>query len=145
MQMTPKYTYLYLQQTQIFPLNNLVTVSVISMAGWQTINLSSVPAKQISSLYGHPDNATNLLMSSLWTSLMIASNHQKLYVILILHLIAILISEKYVAAASIIFVTFAVFVAIFLFQSPKPLLQHSLLVGLISAIRFFITSHPRIF
>ena len=37
------------------------------------------------------------------------------------------------------------FGAIFLFQSPKPLLQHSLLVGLITATLFFITLHLRIF
>ena len=36
MQMTPKYTYLYLQQTLIFPLNNLVTLGDIS--GWVTNN-----------------------------------------------------------------------------------------------------------
>ena len=33
--------------------------------------------------------------------------------------------------------TFVAFVAIFLFQSPKPLLLHSLLVGLITATLFF--------
>ena len=33
MQMTPKFTYLYLQQTLILPLNSLVTVSVIYLAG----------------------------------------------------------------------------------------------------------------
>ena len=43
-----------------------------------------------------------------------------------------------------IFVTFTVFVAIFLFQSPKPLLQHSLPVGLFTATLFFIASHLRI-
>jgi len=65
-----------------------------------------------------------------------------LYLILVLYLIAILISENiflwHVAAASSIFATFAVFVAILFCQSPKPLLQHSLLVGLINAILFFI-------
>ena len=40
---------------------------------------------------------------------------------------------------SIIFVTVAVFGAMFLFQSPKPLLQHSLLVGLPTATLFFVT------
>ena len=42
---------------------------------------------------------------------------------------------------SIIFLTFAVFGAIFLFQLPKLLLQLSLLVGLIIATLFFITLH----
>ena len=51
------------------------------------------------------------------------------------------ISLTYVAAASIIFVS------IFIFQSPKPLLQQSLLGGLIIATLFFITSHrsPRVY
>ena len=40
----------YLQQTLIFPLKNLVTVSVISLGRWQTINLGLMPIKQISSL-----------------------------------------------------------------------------------------------
>ena len=57
--------YLYLQQTLIFPLNNLVTVSVISLAGWQTIHLSSMPTKQILALWVHPNNTANLLISSL--------------------------------------------------------------------------------
>jgi len=52
---------------------------------------------------------------------------------------------RYVAAASIIFVTLAVFVAVFLFQSLKLLLQHSLLVDLITATLFFKRSHQRIF
>jgi hypothetical protein len=85
----------------------------------------------------------------LQTSLVIASDHQILYVILVLHLIASLISENtflwHLASASIIFVTVAVFGAIFIFQSPKPLLQHSLLIGLITATFFFITLHLRIF
>jgi len=51
----------------------------------------------------------------------------------------------HVAPASIIFVTFTVLVAIFLFHSPKPLLQHSLLVGLITATLFFIILHLSIF
>ena len=60
-----------------------------------------------------------------------------------LGLIAILISDniflRHVAAASIIFVTFAVFVAIFPIQLPKPLLQHSLQLDLFTASLFFIT------
>jgi len=56
----------------------------------------------------------------------------------VLQFIAILISENVflwqVAPASIIFVTCAVYGAIFLFQSSKSLLHHSLLVGLITAI-----------
>ena len=87
--MTPKYTYLYSQPTLIFPLNNLLTVSVLSLAVWQTINVGSMPTKQIS-----PDNAANLLVSSLRTSLVKASHHQTLYVILVLHLIVTLISEN---------------------------------------------------
>ena len=94
-------------------------------------------------------NAANLLISSLGTSLVIASHHQTLYVILVLHLIEILISENmflsHVAPGSIIFVTFAVFVAIFLFQSPKALLPHSLLLGLITATLIFVALHLRIF
>ena len=42
----------------------------------------------------HSDKAANLLMSSLRTSLVIASHHQTLYITLGLHLIAILISEN---------------------------------------------------
>jgi len=149
MQTTPKYAYLYLLQTLIFPLNNMVTVSVISLAGCQTINLGSMPIKHISWLWVHPGNAANLLISSLQTSLLIVSHLQTLYVVLVLNLIAILISENtflwHVVPASIIFVTFALFNSIVLFQLPKPLLQHSLLVGWISAIIFFITLHLRIF
>jgi len=37
MQMTPKSTHLYLQQTLIYPLKTLVTVSVISLC-WMTNN-----------------------------------------------------------------------------------------------------------
>jgi len=39
-------------------------------------------------------------------------------------------------------VTFAVFLAIYLFQSPKPLLQHSLIVGLITVTQC-VTGSPR--
>jgi len=46
----------------------------------------------------------------------------------------------HVAAGSIIFLTFTVFVGIFIFQSPKPLLQHSLLVGLITATLYNIAA-----
>ena len=35
--MTPKYTFIYLQQTLIFPLKNSVTVSV-DISGWMTNN-----------------------------------------------------------------------------------------------------------
>jgi len=48
-------------------------------------------------------------------------------------------------SVSIIFVTFAVFGAIFLFQSPKLLLEHPLLLSLITATPFFITLLLRIF
>ena len=85
---------------------NLVTVSVIYLAGWQTINLGRMPTKQISSLQVHPKNAANLLISSLRSSLVIASHHQTLYVIVVLHLIAIVSSENiflwHVAPVSII-------------------------------------------
>ena len=77
-------------------------------------------------------------------SLIIASHHHTLYIILVVISISENIYLWHVAAASTIFVTFAVFVALFLFQSPKPLLQHSLLVGLITAPLSFITSHLRI-
>jgi len=100
-----------------------------------------MPTKRISSLLVHPDNAATLLVSSGRPFSIIASHYQTIYVILVLHLIAILISENiflwYVAAASIIFVTVDVFVALFLFQSPNPLLQHSLLVSLITGTLFF--------
>jgi len=85
------------------------SVSVISLAGWQTIDLGSMETKQISLLLVHPDNAANLLVSSLRPSLIMASHLQTLYIMLVLHLIAILISENlflwHVAAASTISIT----------------------------------------
>ena len=66
----------------------------MSLAGRQIINLGSMPRKQISPLQARRDNATNLLVSSLRTSLVIASHHQTLYVTLVLHLIVVLISEN---------------------------------------------------
>jgi len=90
----------------------------------------------------YTDIAANILVSTLHPTSIIASHRYTLFVISVLHLIVILISENLffwnVAVASIIFVTFTVFVAIFLFQSPKPLLQHLLLVGLITATFVFI-------
>ena len=51
----------------------------------------------------------------------------------------------HIASVSIIFVIFDVFGAIFIFQSSKPLLQHSLLVSLVTSTLFFVTLHLRIF
>jgi len=140
---------LYAEDTQVYiPLSTADTYISIKqlgdclsdISGWMTCNKRS-------SLYAHPDNSAYLLISSLRTSLVIAPYHQTMYVIFVLHLIAILISENilvwHVAPAYIIFVTFAVFGAIFLFQSPKPLLQLSLLVGLITATFICITFHLR--
>jgi len=128
MQMIHKYTYLYLVQTRIFPLNNLVTLS---------------------SLYVHPDNAASLQIYFLRTSLVTASHYESLYIILVLHLIAILILENmfnwHIAPASIISVTYAIVGAIFIFQSPTQLLQLSLLVGLIITTLFLITLYLRTF
>jgi len=109
--MPPQYTYLYLQQAVIFPLYSLVTVSVISLAGWQTVNLGSISTKQMSLLKVHPENAANLRISSARTSLVIVLHHQTLYVILISENIFL----WHVAPVSIIFVTFDIFGAIFLF------------------------------
>ena len=53
-------------------------------------------------IIGTSRQAANLLIPSLRTSLVIASHHQTLYVILVLHLIAILISEKYVSDMSLL-------------------------------------------
>ena len=63
------------------------------------------------------------LVSSLRPSLIIASHYQVMYIILVLDMIAILISENmflwHVASASIVFMAFTVFGAIFIFQLPK--------------------------
>jgi len=92
--------------------------------------------------------ATNLLVPSLRPSFIVALHHHTLYVILVLHPV-ILISENiflwHVAAATIIFVIFAVFVAIRFFKSPKPLLQESLQVGLISALHLGIVQNLIVF
>ena len=119
------------------------------ISGWMTkINLGSIPTNRIYLLKIHANKAAKLLFSSLRASLVIASNYQTLYAILVLHLIAILILEnmflRHVVPASIIFLTFCIFGAIFLFHSPKPLIHHSLLVDLISITLFFITLHLRI-
>jgi len=119
------------------------------ISGWITNNKLRLNANKADFIIiGTFSQRANLPISSLRTSFVIASHHQNLYIILALHLISMLISENmflwHVAPASIIFVTFAVFLAIFLFQLPKPLLQHSLLVGMITATLFFITLHLRI-
>ena len=44
-----------------------------------------------------------------------------------------------------LFLIFAIFGVVFLFQLPKAMLQHSLLVGLITATLFFVTLYLRIF
>ena len=59
-----------------------MTVSAISLSGWQQINLGSTATTHISSLYVHPNNAAKLLVSYLRTFLVIASHQQTLYVIL---------------------------------------------------------------
>ena len=82
----------------------------------------------------YPDNATNVFVYSLRTSLLVVASHHQTRTVLnidvtfdsefsfIKH-----ISLTYVASAFIIFVTIVVFVTIFLFQSPKPLLQYSII------------------
>ena len=141
--MTPKYTYLYLQETLIFPLNNLVTVSVISLSGWQTIDLGSMQTKQIYISTSRQCSKlthffpTNILSHSITPSDTVRN--------LGVTFDSYFNFRKHFYVKCLLFVTFAVFVTIFLFQSPKLLLHHSLLIGLITATLFFITSHLRIF
>ena len=107
-----------------------------TISGWMTNNRLRLIAKQlISLLQVYEDNASNINISSMLSSLIIAAHHHALYLLFALHLTAIVTSKNKflwkVAATSSIFVTYAEFFAIFIFQSPTPLLQHSLLVGLI--------------
>jgi len=65
------------------------------ISGWMTNNKPRLNANKIYFIIiGTSRKAINLLVSSLCPSLVIASHHQILYVILVLHLIAILISEN---------------------------------------------------
>jgi len=91
---------------------------------------------------------SNLLVSSLLASFLITSHRNILYVNVMLHLVIILIDENVFlwqdAAASSVLTPFAVFDVIFLFQFPKQLLHHSLLVSLITTTLFFTTLLLRI-
>ena len=146
-QMIPKYTYVYLQQTLIFLLNNLVTVSVIHLAGWQTTK----PRLNANKTYfiiidtsRHPSKLTRFLHTNILTHSITPSNTLCNFC-LTLHFKFRKIFFWNVAPASIKFFTFAVFGAIFLFQSPKSLLQYSLIVGLCATTLFFSAFHLRIF
>ena len=77
MQMTPRYTYRYLQQTLIFPLKQLGNC-LSDISGWMTNNKLRLNA-----------NKTDFII--------IAKSRQrsKLYIILVLHLITNLISENF--------------------------------------------------
>jgi len=136
--MMVKYTHRYIQQTHIFFVHSYVTVSVLSLSGWQTIEIGSMQTKQYFIFISTSRKAANLLVSSPRPSLVIASHSHLLYVILVLHLILILISGNrfpwYVTASSYkLFVTITVFAGIFLLKSPKLLPQHLVLVGLNTA------------
>ena len=131
MQMTLKYIYLYLQQTLIF---------LSDISGWMTMR-----TKHISLLLVHPDYAANLPTPILNDRLTPPDTVRNLGVT----------SDSdfnfwkhifwHVTDASNLFMTFAIFDAIFLFHSPKPLLQQCLLVGLVTETIFFITLHLKIF
>ena len=79
-----------------------------NISGWMTNNNLRFNAnKHISSLYVHPDNAANLLISPLRTSLVFASHNQTMCVILVLHLTAILISETYFSDMSLLLLPYS--------------------------------------
>jgi len=71
---TPKYTYPYLKQTHTFLLHSSVSVSVISLVAWQTIDLDSMQIKQILLYKVHPDNVTNILVTPIFNQNIIPSH-----------------------------------------------------------------------
>ena len=136
--MTPKYTYIYLQQTHIF---------LLHIFGWMTNNrlnanirdyiiIGTSRHRKSTHFFPTPIHIRNITPSPTVRNLGFTFDSDFNFI-------------KHISLACRCYFyhirDLRRFVAILLFQLPNPLLQHALLVGLITATLFFVTLHLQIF